>query len=61
MTCGCVDLTVGATLPHDARIADVTLDGRRVKRPQLRRTNRGLEVTVQAPSDGRHTVVVTAG
>ena len=28
---------------------------------ELRETNRGVEVTVQAPSSGRHTVVVTAG
>jgi hypothetical protein len=54
------DLRVGATLPLGSKVAEVTLDGRRVKRPFVRETNRGLEVTVAARGDGRHTVVVTA-
>ena len=38
----------------------MTLDGERVSRPTVRETNRGVEVTVRAPSDGRNVVVVTA-
>jgi hypothetical protein len=53
------ELRLGATLPRGARVAEVTLDGRRVKRPLVRQTNRGVEVTVEA-SGGRHTAVVTA-
>ena len=36
------------------------LDGRRVRRPLLRRTNRGLEVLarVKGPARGRHVLVV---
>ena len=55
------DLRIGATLPRGAKVGAVTLDGRRVSRPLVRETNRGVEVTVRAPSDGRHTVVVTVG
>jgi hypothetical protein len=54
------DLRVGATLPRGAKVGEVTLDGRRVKHPLVRETNRGVEVTVAA-GGGRHTVMVTAG
>ena len=54
------DLRVGATLPRGTKVGEVTLDGRRVKRPIVRETNRGVEVTVRA-DDGRHVVVVTTG
>ncbi len=52
------DLRVGATLPRGTKVDSVTLDGRRVKRPLVRETNRGVEVTVEADRGGRHTVVV---
>jgi hypothetical protein len=51
-------LDLGATLPRTAKVASVTLDGKRVGWQQ-RTTNRGLEVTTKAGS-GDHTVVVTA-
>ena len=51
------DLRVGATLPRGTKVGSVTLDGRRVKRPIVRETNRGVEVTVRT-GGGRHTVVV---
>ena len=51
-------LRVGVTLPRTARVASVTLDGKKVGWQQ-RTTNRGLEVTTKA-GPGRHTVVVTA-
>ena len=51
------DLRVGATLPRGTKVDSVTLDGRRVRRPIVRETNRGVEVTVRT-DDGRHTVVV---
>ena len=51
------DLRVGATLPRGTKVGSVTLDGRRVKRPIVRETNRGVEVTVRTDG-GRHTVVV---
>ena len=50
-------VTLGHTLPRDARVAEVTLDGKKVGWQQ-RTTNRGLEVTTKAGT-GRHTVVVT--
>jgi hypothetical protein len=56
------ELRVGHTLPHGATVAKVVLDGRTVKSPSVRETNRGVEVTVQArPTHGAHTLVVTAG
>jgi hypothetical protein len=51
-------LELGATLPRTAKVASVTLDGKKVGWQQ-RKTNRGLEVTTKT-GDGRHTVVVTA-
>ncbi len=51
-------LRLGATLPRTAKVARVTLDGKRVGWQQ-RRTNRGKEITTKA-GPGRHTVVVTA-
>ena len=51
------DLRVGATLPRGTKVDSVTLDGRRVQRPIVRETNRGVEVTVRT-GGGRHTVVV---
>jgi hypothetical protein len=54
------DVRVGATLPRGSKVGEVRLDGRRVKDPLVRVTNRGVEVTAQA-GGGRHQVVVTAG
>ena len=53
-------LTIGHTLPRDASVASVRLDGRAV-RHRTRLTNRGLEVLVRAPRFGRHVLVVTSG
>ncbi len=53
------DLRVGATLPAGEEVDTVTLDGERVKKPTVRETNRGVEVTVPASRSGTHTVVVT--
>ena len=55
------DLRVGATLPAGEEVETVTLDGDRVRRPTVRETNRGVEVTVEADEDGRNVVVVTTG
>ena len=49
------DLRVGATLPAGEEVDTVTLDGDRVRRPTVRETNRGVEVTVTAPSNRAHT------
>jgi hypothetical protein len=49
-------LRIGVTLR--SRPKRVTLDGRAVRRPEVRVTNRGVEVTVAAPPHGRHTVSV---
>jgi hypothetical protein len=51
-------LRIGHTLPRDADVRSVTLDGKRVRWDE-RTTNRGLEVTVEA-GRGDHTVVVEA-
>jgi hypothetical protein len=52
-------LRIGHTLPHGSRVRSATLDGRRVDW-DARRTNRGVEVTVEARR-GEHTLVVEAG
>jgi hypothetical protein len=52
---------IGHTLPRDAKIASVRLDGAAVTGYQSRKTNRGLEVRVPAGPDQRHTLVVVAG
>ena len=52
------DLALGATLPRDAKVESVTLDGKKVGWQQ-RTTNRGKEITTKTGA-GRHTVVVTA-
>jgi len=55
------DLRIGATLPAGDEAGTVTLDGARVKKPTVRETNRGVEVTVPASSGGTHTVVISVG
>jgi hypothetical protein len=56
-----VKLRIGATLPADAHVADVRLDGKSVDKYAKRLTNRGLEVTVVAAPGAAHTVTVRAG
>ena len=46
------ELNLGLTLKTPPR--RVKLDGRTVHKPDVRRTNRGYEVTVKAPPNGRH-------
>ncbi len=52
------ELLVGHTVPRDKEIASVTLDGEPVDDYKVRRTNRGKEVIVKAPSVGGHTLEV---
>jgi hypothetical protein len=52
-------LRLGHTLPRGSSVESVRLDGRSVGH-RSRLTNRGLEVSVRAPSAGRHELVVTA-
>jgi hypothetical protein len=56
-----VRLSIGATLPRDAQVSDVRLDGRIVDKYASRLTNRGLEVTVPAAPGAPHTITVHAG
>jgi hypothetical protein len=53
-------LVLGHTVARDARVERVTLDGRRVLRPVLRLTHRGLEVLARVTGNkrGRHVLVV---
>ena len=53
------ELRIGHTLAHGVRVRSVRLDGRRVRWGE-RRTNRGVEVTVETRG-GRHTLEVKAG
>ena len=53
-----VRLRIGATLPADAHVDQVRLDGRKVSADE-RDTNRGLEVTVATSPGAKHTLVVT--
>jgi hypothetical protein len=59
---GLGDLTLGHTVPRDAQVTQVLLDGNEVRRPILRETNRGLEVLAEVPGggQGRHVLVVVA-
>ncbi len=58
---GVETLWVGHTLPRDADVASVQLDGAPVGDYEMRLTSRGLEVRVEADPAGVHTLVVTAG
>ena len=51
---------IGHTLPRGVDVARVWLDGERAHY-KTRLTNRGLEVLVDAPTSGRHSLVVEAG
>jgi hypothetical protein len=55
------NLRVGTTLPPGDDVAQVRLDGNRVRKPTVRETHRGVEVTVRVPVRGRHAVTVTSG
>jgi hypothetical protein len=55
-----VRLRIGATLPRDAHVSNVRLDGKPVHDYDARVTNRGLEVTVIAAPGDAHTVTVKA-
>jgi hypothetical protein len=52
-------LMVGQTLPRGSRPAAVYLDGSRYRHPQVRKTNRGVEVTVRT-GPGHHVVEIQA-
>jgi hypothetical protein len=52
-------IAIGHTLPRNARVSDVRLDGRSVSSYQTRTTNRGLEVTVRTGAGGHHELVIT--
>jgi hypothetical protein len=55
------NFAIGHTLPRDATVASVELDGRPVEDYAAVPTNRGLEVSVAAQPGRRHTLKVTAG
>jgi hypothetical protein len=50
-------LTIGHTVPRDAEVVSVTLDGNVVPY-EVRSTNRGKEVLVEAAPGGEHTLMV---
>jgi hypothetical protein len=57
---GIKDVLIGHTLPREATIDSVSLDGVPISDFVTRETNRGIEVTV--PTDrGRHVLEITAG
>ena len=51
-------LTVGHTVPRDAEVISVTLNGNAVPY-EVRSTNRGKEVLVKAATSGEQTLIVT--
>jgi hypothetical protein len=53
------ELVVGHTISRDAGILSVTLNGTPVDDYQVRETNRGKEILVDAPTTGPQTLVVT--
>ena len=56
---GLSDFVIGHTLPRGVHVERVWLDGERAHY-KTRLTNRGLEVLVDAPTSGRHSLVVEA-
>ena len=54
------EVAIGHTLDRGSTVASVTLDGAAVAAPDVRLTNRGVEVSVDT-TPGEHTLVVTAG
>ncbi len=53
------ELVVGHTVPRDAGILSVTLNGAPIEDYQVRETNRGKEILVKAAASGEQTLVVT--
>ena len=54
------DLLVGQTVPRDAGVRSVTLNGAPVEDYRVRETNRGKKILVDAPPTGKQTLVVEA-
>ena len=52
------ELLIGHTVPRDAGILSVTLNGASVEDYRVRETNRGQEVLVDAPTTGPQTLEV---
>ena len=52
------DLTVGHVLPRDARVGTVSLNDEPVKDYEVRGTNRGKEVLIEASPEGEQRLVV---
>jgi hypothetical protein len=52
------ELVVGHTIPRTAEVSSVTLDGRPVDDYMVRKTNRGKEVLVEAPTTGEQRLVL---
>jgi hypothetical protein len=53
------ELLIGHTVPRDAGILSVTLNGAPIEDYQIRETNRGKEILVEAATSGEQTLVVT--
>ncbi|MGI8910587.1 MAG: glycogen debranching protein [Rubrobacteraceae bacterium] len=51
-------LTIGHTIPRDARVRSITLNGAPVEDYRVRETNRGKEIVVDAPTTGEQTLIV---
>jgi hypothetical protein len=52
------ELVVGHTIPRTAEISSVTLDGKPIDDYNVRKTHRGKEVLVKAPTSGEQRLVV---
>jgi len=55
------ELTIGHTIPRDARVGSITLNGAPARDYRVRETNRGKEVFVDSPTTGEQTLVVETG
>jgi hypothetical protein len=53
-----LELRIGHTVPRRAEISSVTLNDVPVEPDEVRNTNRGKEVIVEAPTTGEQTLVV---
>jgi hypothetical protein len=53
------ELVVGHTVPRDAGILSVTLNGAPIEDYQVRETNRGKEILVNAATSGEQTLIIT--
>jgi hypothetical protein len=52
------ELVIGHTIPRTAKVSSVTLDGKPVDDYKVRKTHRGKEVLVKAPTSGEQRLVV---